>query len=209
MASHRIKFRTNGKPYFEIRVSQGRNKPYLTKNWDPPDGWSQRAIERKLREIEAEFERACKSGEILTRQAKEDKERAAAAAARKIPTVREYGTSIFMPLKEITFSENARANYESSFSTWIYPEIGDIKLPDVSASHIISLLSNMQAAGRAHSTTIKVYTVLSSLFKQAYITDIIDRNPMDKVPRPKARKDEEIIEDPPTYTIEDVHTKGN
>lgn len=47
--------------------------------------------------------------------------------------------------------------------------------------------------------------VLAQFFSHSYITDIIDRNPMDKVPRPKARKDEEIIEEPPTYTIEDVH----
>lgn len=204
MASHRKKYRANGSPYYEIRVSQGRGKPYLTKAWDPPSGWSSRAIERKLKEVEAAFEQACRNGEILTRHDKEVQALAAEAAASKIPSVREYAETVFMPFKEIIFSENARANYQGCLSTWIYPEIGDTKLPDVTSSQIISLLAKVQAMGRAHSTAVKVYTVLSSLFKQAYLTDVIDRNPMDKVPRPKARKDEEIAETPPTYTADEI-----
>ena len=35
------------------------------------------------------------------------------------------------------------------------------------------------------STVIKTYTILSCIFKAAYMEDVIERNPMDKVQRPK------------------------
>lgn len=204
MASSRLRHRKDGAPYYEIRVSQGRNRPYLTRTWDPPAGWSERSIQRELKKVSAEFEAACKNGEVLTRHDREKQKAIKEAIAAAIPTVREYGETVFMPLKAVTFSENARSSYQTNLDTWIYPALGDIKLPDVSAIQITALLSKMQAMGRAHSTAVKVYTILSSFFKAAYLSDVINRNPMDKVERPKPRKDEEIVEGPPTYTAEEI-----
>lgn len=65
-----------------------------------------------------------------------------------------------------------------------------MKLPDITAAEISAQLLSMQAAGKAQGTCVKCYTVLKSLFKMAYMADLIDRNPMDKVERPKPRKDE-------------------
>ena len=48
----------------------------------------------------------------------------------------------------------------------------------------------MQKQGKAQATCVKVYTILQGIFKLAYLADLIDRNPMDKVERPKLRKDE-------------------
>ncbi len=48
----------------------------------------------------------------------------------------------------------------------------------------------MQKQGKAQATCVKVYTILQGIFKMAYLSDLIDRNPMDKVERPKPRKDE-------------------
>ena len=59
---------------YEIRVSRGYDpvtrralKPYAT-TWKVPDGWSKNRIERELNKVVAEFEAACKRGEILTRE---------------------------------------------------------------------------------------------------------------------------------------------
>lgn len=49
---------------------------------------------------------------------------------------------------------------------------------------------SMQGLGKAQATCVKVYAILRSLFKMAYLADLTDRNPMDKVERPKPRKDE-------------------
>ena len=95
-----------------------------------------------------------------------------------------------MPAKAVTMSENSRASFQSALNTWIYPAIGDKKLPDVSPADLSALLLEIQAAGKSHATAVKVYTVLHTLFKMAYLADEIPRNPMDKVARPVPRKDE-------------------
>lgn len=62
----------------------------------------------------------------------------------------------------------------------------------------------MQAAGKANATVVKVYIILSGIFKRAYKTDKIDRNPMDKVDRPQPRKDEVKTDEVEAYTVEEL-----
>ena len=72
------------------------------------------------------------------------------------------------------------------------------------AVSITALLLDIQAEGKAHSTVIKVYTILHSFFKMAYMGDMIDCNPMDKVERPKPRKGEAKADGPQAYTPAEV-----
>ena len=109
-----------------------------------------------------------------------------------------------MPSKAITMSENGRSTYQGNLDHWIYPALGDLKMPDITSANIDALLLDMQAQGKAISTVVKVYTILHSLFKMAYSKDVIDRNPMDKVDRPKARKDELRGQEADSYTIDEV-----
>ena len=62
----------------------------------------------------------------------------------------------------------------------------------------------MQSKSKAHSTVVKAYTILNSLFKMAYLADAIPRNPMDKVARPKPRKGEAKPKEPEAYTAQEV-----
>ena len=48
MASTRKLTTKDGQIFYEIRVSRGRGKSYLTTRWYPPEGWSQKAIDRTL-----------------------------------------------------------------------------------------------------------------------------------------------------------------
>lgn len=109
-----------------------------------------------------------------------------------------------MPSKAVTMSENSRSNYQSYLDKKIYPALGDLKLPEITPAQITALLLDIQAEGKAHSTVIKVYTILHSFFKMAYLGDMIDRNPMDKVERPKPRKSEATAEGPQAYTPAEV-----
>ena len=79
-----------------------------------------------------------------------------------------------------------------------------MKLPDITAANITALLLSMQSQGKAHATVVKCYTVLNSLFKMAYLSDTIPKNPMDKVERPKPRKDEARKDGVEAYTVEEV-----
>lgn len=117
-------------------------------------------------------------------------DRRQAIEAAKIKTLGQYGEGVFMPTKAVTMSENTRSAYQGTLDHWIYPALGELKLPDITSAEISALLLSMQRLGKAQTTCMKTYAILRSLFKMAYLSDLIDRNPMDKVERPKPRKDE-------------------
>ena len=198
MPSMRRRETKDGRVFYEISVSRGRDKSRLTRRWYPPEGWSRKAIERELAAVAAEFERQSDAGEIITRAEQRERE------AAKILTLRQYGERVSMPSKAVTMSENSRSNYQGYLDKRIYPALGDIKLPEVTPAQLTALLLDVQAEGKAHSTVIKVYTILHSFFKMAYLGDMIPRNPMDKVERPKPRKGEVKEAGPLAYTPAEV-----
>lgn len=204
MPSIREKQTKDGRTFYEIQVSRGRSRSRLTSRWYPPEGWSQKAIDRELAKVAAEFERRCDNGEAISRAEQKEKDLLQKQEAAKIQTLRQYGERVFMPAKTVTISENSRSSFQVNLDRWIYPALGEMKMPDITAANISALLLDMQAQGKAHATCIKVYTVLKSLFKMAYLSDIIQKNPMDKVERPKQRKDEVRGIEAEAYTIEEV-----
>ena len=109
-----------------------------------------------------------------------------------------------MPSKTVTMSENSRSNYQGYLDHKIYPVLGELKLPEITSAQLTALLLPIQSEGKAHATVVKVYTILHGLFKMAYLGDMLDRNPMDKVERPKPRKDECKAAEPEAYTAEEV-----
>ena len=204
MPSTRKMTTKSGKVFYEISVSRGRGKSRLTRRWYAPEGWSKKAIERELAAVSAEFERQCDAGEVISRAEQREKASQEAMEAAKILTLLQYGERVFMPAKTVTLSENARENYQSNLDKKIYPALGDLKMPEITPAQISALLLDFQAQGKAHATVMKLYTILHSLFKMAYLGDMIERNPMDKVECPKPRKDEVKMSEPSAYTAEEV-----
>lgn len=204
MASTRELFTKEGQRYYEIIVSMGRGKPQLTSKWYPQDGWSKRTIDRELAKAAAEFERKCKAGEIISKKDAQAQALQKAREAAQIKTLKQYGETVFMPAITVKRSENTRASYQGNLNNWIYPALGDFKLPDITAPQIEALLTSMQEQKKSHGTVIKVYTILKGLFKRAYKADVIDRNPMDKVDRPEPRKDEIKKDEAESYTVAEI-----
>lgn len=204
MPSTRKKTTASGREFYEIRVSRGRGKAYLTRRWYVPEGWSQKAIDRELAAVSAEFERQCDAGEVTSKAEQRALADEQAAEAAKILTLKQYGERVFMPAKAVTMSENGRASYQGNLDRTIYPALGAFKLPDITSAQISALLLDIQASGKAHATVIKAYTILHSLFKMAYLGDMIPKNPMDKVERPKPRKDEIQGAEPQAYTAAEI-----
>lgn len=93
MPSARKKFNKAGQAFYEIRVSRGRDKSYLTRRWYVPEGWSQRAIDRELASVAAEFERQCNAGEAISRAEKREKAAQEAAEAARILTLKQSTAS--------------------------------------------------------------------------------------------------------------------
>lgn len=149
MASTRKRNTKDGQIFYEIRVSRGRGKSYLISRWYPPDGWSQKAIDRELAKVAAEFERQVKAGEVISQEEQREKDLQQKQEAAKIQTLRQYGEQVFMPTKTITMSENGRSTYQGNLDHWIYPALGDLKMPEITSSNIDALLLDTQAQGKA------------------------------------------------------------
>jgi len=201
MASVSKKQTKDGRDFYEIIVWRGADRSRLSSRWYPPEGWSRKSIDRELAKVTAEFERQVKAGEILSHREQKELTTAQALQAVQIKTFRQYAESVYMPALSVRCSENTRSSYQMNLEKWIFPSLGDLKMPDITAADIDAVLVGMQAQKKAHSTVIKIYTILCGIFKKAYKADIIDRNPMDKVDRPRARKDEVSSSAPDAYDV--------
>lgn len=196
MASIKLMETKDGRRFFRIWVSRGRGKSYCSMRWYWPDGWSKRAAERELKKVVADFELKCQSGEPVTRAEEHARKAEERAEAAKLRTVRQYADGVFMPTKEATFSENARASYRMFLDRHILPVLGEVLLTDVTPAMISKLLIDFQKAGYAHASAVKLYNILNGVFEMAFLDDSIPMNPMMKVKRPAPRKDEQPQEEP-------------
>lgn len=95
MASTRKLNTKDGKPFYEIIVSRGRGKSPLTTRWYPPEGWSQRTIDRELEKVKSDFERRVKAGEVLSREEEREQARQRAQEAAQIKTLRIRAAGIY------------------------------------------------------------------------------------------------------------------
>ena len=142
----------------------------------------------------------------MNRAEVKQKEEEARAEAAKLRTVRQYADGIYMPIKETTFSENARASYRMFLDKYILPIIGDTLLTDVSPAMITKLLIDFQRQGYAHSSSVKLYNILNGLFEMAFLDDSIPMNPMLKVKRPAPRKEEAQDETGKALTVDQLRS---
>ena len=186
----------DGKRFYKIYASRGRGKQYVTMRWYVPDGWSQKAIDRELAKVAAEFEKQAQAGEIITRAEEKERAKLEAAEAAKIKTLQQYSEKVFMPSLTIRCAEHTRDNFQNGLDLYILPALGKEKMPEITSAQITALLNKVQSTpnkyGRTlkHGSVLKLYTILNMLFKMAYLDDTIDRNPMDKVQRPRPTKAE-------------------
>ena len=88
MPSTRRKTNKAGQDFYEIRVSRGRGKSYLTRRWYVPAGWRQKAIDRELAKVAAGFEREVHAGEIISRAEQKEKDLQAKLEADKLQTLK-------------------------------------------------------------------------------------------------------------------------
>lgn len=203
MASTRLRQTKDGRDYYEIRCRPGRDKSELSKRWYVPKGWSKTSIERELQKVASEFERQVKEGSVLT--VKEKKKIAADAEAEraKIKTFEQYCESVYIPALKVTSAAHTISNFTGNLKKHIYPSIGAMKLPDIGSAEISALLLKAQSSLKIGSV-LKLYTILKLVFKKAYLEDIISKNPMDKVERPKAKKDEVVNDEPEAYSAKEI-----
>lgn len=192
MAYTRERTKKDGTRFFEIRAYSTEKKQYYTKYYYPPDGWSARAIKKELQTTTEAFQRDVDDGKVLSKAEKIERDKAAVAEAAMLKTLRQYAESLFMPTKEQSIAENTRLSYWSNLREHIFPVLGDALMVNITTAMITKLLLDFQK-GHSYGSAVKVYNILNALFKMAYRDDTIKANPMDKVDRPKQKKDEKAV----------------
>lgn len=224
MATIRKKTNKDGSIVYSIcyRVSRDAQTHYMT--WKPEKGWSEKYIERQLKNVVSEFETACRNGDVSTRKekraAEEEAERiraeeelarqkAEAEAERQRqteeqlhPTLKQYAERSFLPEKMVYVAPATMNHYRNIFNLYIFPALGDKKLEEITPKEIKELITGMQAE-YSHQTVIHVFSTLTGIFKSAMLDDTISTNPMEKVRRPQMKK-EDKKEGPEAYTKEEA-----
>jgi len=204
---------------YQVKVSRGRDKltgkqltPYTT-TYTPPEGWSRKAIERDLMRFMGEFEAACNRGEVLTKeeqkarateQAEDDKRRQ--EEENKKPTFNQY-VEIFLKEKSATLSATTVQSYRQSLKRPA-AVFGERKIEDITFLDVKQFITDLQSVkGKKkplkHGTVVTYYTTLHTLFESAVENEVIENNPMQRMKKPKARKDE-MKEEALSYDVEEI-----
>ena len=194
-----------GEQFYKISVSRGHGKAAYTMRWYIPDGWNNRKIESELNRIAAKFEDDCKKGLILSRKEQKEKEEQEKAAAARIETFKQYGERVYMAAKKIQCAEKTRSYYQDMLNLYIYPVLGDLKLPDITSAQVSDLLLDCQASGLSYSTVKGIYITVKQVFDMAYMSDLIEKNPLDKVQRPRQNKTELIDDEIKAFTEDELN----
>ncbi|HEX3860463.1 MAG TPA: tyrosine-type recombinase/integrase [Stellaceae bacterium] len=74
-----------------------------------------------------------------------------------------------------------RQNYKSVIDNWLIPELGDVRLKELTPIIVKTAFVRMAARGRKPSTLGQVRNVLSSALREAERLDMIARSPLDKL----------------------------
>lgn len=204
MASYKQITDASGATVYKVQASNGRGRK-VTRSWRPEPGWSAKTTKRELDRFAANLENELAKGTVKTKQEDLEEKRLAALEAAKLKTLRQYVDGVFMPTKEVKFSENSRSNYRQFLDNHILPVLGDFLMIDITGAMLNKLLLDFQRSGKAHASVIKLYNILNGVFKMAFFDGSIQQNPMPRVTRPDPRKDEQVKdEQEKAYTVQQL-----
>ncbi|MCD8100873.1 MAG: site-specific integrase [Oscillospiraceae bacterium] len=198
-----IKKTTDSRGAVVYKVQASSHGKRVTKSWRPEPSWSAKTTERELAKFAANLENELAAGTLQTRGEKIEAAKIAAAEAAKVKTFEQYANGVFMPSKALVLAENTRLSYQLFLDLHILPVLGDFALPEINSAMIGKLLLDFQR-NHAYSSTLKFYVLLSSVFKMAYLNDVIENNPMLKVPRPQPKRGEKTKSEPTSYSVREV-----
>ena len=94
-------------------------------------------------------------------------------------------------LKAPTITPSTLTSYKQVISRYIIPTIGNLKLVDVKVSTIRYLLQQFEHLSTR--TQCYIYTMISTILKQAVNDELIASNPADKIKKPKLVKTRTVI----------------
>ena len=199
----------DGSRVYEIRVARGRDPvtgkqltPYTTR-YKPPEGWSAKKAMKQAQVEAAAFEARCRAGEVMTKAERKTYEqeqiRIAEQAKREEASKLTFSGYVELFLKESTISrsDGTLTNYRNVFRRAI-PFLGDYKMEEITPVIMRSYITELQTNGvserngepLSYNTIAKHYNVLHTFFEAAVTDEIIEFSPMQRMKKPKPKKDE-------------------
>lgn len=222
MASVTERTLKDGSLVFEIRVSRGRDPvtgkqltPYSTR-YTPPRTWSTKKAQKQAQVEAAKFEAECKAGKVKTKaQIRQEIEQQRKAEEEK--RLDDERRPTFKKYVEILLEEMAVTNAAGTLENYDYvlrragPIFNDYKMEDITPAMIKKYIVDFQANGRnhftgelvGHKTVLKHFIILHRIFASAVENDVIQVSPMEKLKRPKPRKDE-VQKEAQVYTEDEA-----
>lgn len=199
----------DGSRVYEIRVARGRDPvtgkqltPYTTR-YKPPEGWSAKKAMKQAQVEAAAFEARCKAGEVMTKAERKTYEqeqiRIAEQAKREEASKLTFSGYVELFLKESTISrsDGTLLNYRNVFrrATSFF---GEYKMEEITPVIVRAYITELQANGvserngapLSYNTVAKHYNVLHTFFEAAVTDEIIEFSPMQRMKKPKPKKDD-------------------
>ena len=199
----------DGSRVYEIRVARGRDPvtgkqltPYTTR-YKPPEGWSAKKAMKQAQVEAAAFEARCKAGEVMTKAERKTYEqeqiRIAEQAKREEASKLTFSSYVELFLKESTISrsDGTLLNYRNVFrrATSFF---GEYKMEEITPVIVRAYITELQANGvserngapLSYNTVAKHYNVLHTFFEAAVTDEIIEFSPMQRMKKPKPKKDD-------------------
>ena len=199
----------DGSRVYEIRVARGRDPvtgkqltPYTTR-YKPPEGWSAKKAMKQAQVEAAAFEARCKAGEVMTKEERKTYEqeqiRIAEQAKREEASKLTFSGYVELFLKESTISrsDGTLLNYRNVFrrATSFF---GEYKMEEITPVIVRAYITELQANGvserngapLSYNTVAKHYNVLHTFFEAAVTDEIIEFSPMQRMKKPKPKKDD-------------------
>lgn len=199
----------DGSRVYEIRVARGRDPvtgkqltPYTTR-YKPPEGWSAKKAMKQAQVEAAAFEARCRAGEVMTKAERKTYEqeqiRIAEQAKREEASKLTFSAYVELFMKESTISrsDGTLTNYRNVFRR-ATPFLGDYKMEEITPVIMRSYITELQTNGvserngepLSYNTIAKHYNVLHTFFEAAVTDEIIEFSPMQRMKKPKPKKDE-------------------
>ena len=116
-----------------------------------------------------------------------------------MPTVEEFGYKS-LQMNKSDRVKNTTIEYTRDFKSQIIPYFGSWKLDDIRPSDLREWQSNLRLTSGS-SRVINIRNVFRGILQDAFNDELIDKNPFDRVKRPKKRKSRIF-----PFTLDEVHT---
>lgn len=181
---------------YQIRVSTGYNSKgeqvVRTKTWKPPEGMTERQIEKELKRQEVLFEEECVKCEVSV-----------------CTKFEEFTEQWFKEYAEIHLKPKTIESYRW-MSKRIFKAIGHLRMDKISPRHIQKFILDMteekredgrnKRNGKLSSKTIKEHiSMVSTVFDYAIKMQLVSYNPCRAVALPRPDKEKREV-----YTLEEV-----